>query len=324
MESVQATDATRAIELPPITDAERREFNVTTRHGRAAIADVITRELDIFCGQYFDEPRRHHFGASQVGHECNLFLWRTFRWQKEDKFNGNKKDKWEALAERGKMMRLFNTGHREEVMFITYLRGIGFTVEEIDPATNKQYRIYAAHRHFGGSSDGIGPGFPDRYGLANITKLLFEFKTANDKSYQKTFNTGLRDTKPQHWSQICSYGYKMDIDYVLYLVKNKNNDALYAEIEEIDKAYGKQEIDKAHDIIFQMYPPPKIQTTSMMPPCKWCHFRGICFQGEATEKNCRSCQHATPVEEGQWRCGLYSAILPEDFIPKGCDHWKPI
>jgi len=38
------------------------------------------------------------------------------------------------------------------------------------------------------------------------------------------------------------------------------------------------------------------------------------------EINCRSCRYAKPVENKQWYCGLpaHNAIIPDDFIPKGC------
>ena len=299
------------IVLPEITQSELDEFDLTTRHGRDAIAQVIQREVDEYCRQYFDESRRQYLGASGIGHECNLYLWRTFRWQKQEKFNG-------------RMLRLFNTGHREEEMFLKYLRGIGFVINEIDPNTEKQYRAYFAERHGSGSCDGIGTGFPERYQLPQVTKLLLEFKTSNGKLFEKIENTGVQDAKPQHWSQICTYGYTFDIDYVLYLAKNKDTDKIYFEIEEIDKRFGKQEVDKANDIIFQMYPPAKIAANSMTPPCKWCFYNGICFKGEQPEKNCRSCQHASPIANGEWQCGLYSQTIPTDFIPKGCDKWRSL
>ena len=55
---------------------------------------------------------RDHLGASLIGHSCNRYLWLTFRWAVMPKFEG-------------RMLRLFNTGNREEIRIAEELRGIG-------------------------------------------------------------------------------------------------------------------------------------------------------------------------------------------------------
>lgn len=296
--------------MPDVTSAEKETFDLSTRHGRDAICQRIEADVDLFCKQYFADDRRGYMGASTVGNGCNRYLWQTFRWIKQENFDG-------------RMMRLFNTGHREEAMFILYLRAIGFTVEEIDPNTEKQYRIYGAEGHYGGSCDGLGL-FPNRYGLGDTIKLLFEFKTSAEKAFKEVENTGFRDAKPVHWSQVCQYGYGFGADYVVYGMKNKNTDKIEWNIEEIDKDFGKQEIEKASALVQLQTAPPRIADNSMIPPCKFCLFRGNCFNNEKAERNCRSCLKAATVANGEWHCAHYGMIIPKEFIPQGCGDWISI
>jgi hypothetical protein len=294
-----------------LTNAEIENFDLSTRHGQAAIADRIKADLAVVSKHLFTDKRRGYMGCSVVGHECNRYLWNAFRWIKEEVFSGQ-------------MMRLFDTGHREEERFILYLRMIGFTVEEIDPNTNKQYRVYFASKHGSGSCDGLG-AFPTRYGLKlDGINLLFEFKTANAKSFAKVFNTGYRDAKPVHWSQTCQYGYKFQATHCVYMMKNKDTDEIEVDIEELNWEFGKRELEKAEGLIVLPTPPPTIRDSSMAFPCSYCWYKQNCYSNLKPEKNCRSCVNAVPIQDGQWQCNLYSRVIPEDFIPKGCDSWQSI
>ena len=59
------------------------------------------------------------------------------------------------------MLRLFETGTREEARRIQNLRATGATVLEVDPETGRQYRVSALGDHFGGSLDALGLGLID-------------------------------------------------------------------------------------------------------------------------------------------------------------------
>jgi len=89
---------------------------------------------------------RDHLGASLIGHSCNRYLWLTFRWAVMPKFEG-------------RMLRLFNTGNREEIRIAEELRGIG--VELYTDEDGKQISVRDESGHFGGSVDGIGKNFPE-------------------------------------------------------------------------------------------------------------------------------------------------------------------
>ena len=83
----------------------------------------ISNDIDEFCKTSYDDGFRSHLGASMIGRECSRELWYSFRWVKPSSFNG-------------RMLRLFNRGHREEERFIEWLEGIGAKVWADDLENN--------------------------------------------------------------------------------------------------------------------------------------------------------------------------------------------
>lgn len=283
----------------------------------------IHQDVDAFCRAEFEEDPRTHLGASIIGHDCKAFAWNTFRWLRFETFSGQ-------------MLRLFNRGHLEEARFVRWLQGIGFEVREVDPGTSKQFRIIGCKGHFGGSLDAMMKP-PERYNIpAEFIIWLGEFKTHNEKSFTKlagkkvdtsvprSGGAGVQSSKPQHYRQMCSYGRAYSFHYGLYCAVNKDTDELYFEIVPLDYRQADDLFRKAEGIVFTQIQPPKIAQSEAFFDCKYCQFAGICHRGEPVTKNCRSCIHAIPIDDGQWHCQFHNGIIPKDFIPKGCDNWKAI
>ncbi len=114
-----------------------------------------------------DEKPRPYLGGSQIGESCERRLWYSFRWVFPEEFEG-------------RILRLFETGHREEARVIAELRAIGCEVLTEDPKTGKQYRYSHLGGHFSGGLDGVIKGLPD----APKTWHLGEIKTHNARSYK--------------------------------------------------------------------------------------------------------------------------------------------
>lgn len=269
---------------------------------RKAIAEQLLADIDAYSVKTLTDDHRTHLGASVIGKECAREVWYIFRWAKFQVFNG-------------RMLRLFDRGHKEEANFVHLLRAIGCQVWEVDPNTGKQFRIYGVNGHYGGGLDsgGILPYLPDM-------PLLMEFKTHNTKSYVNLQNKGVILSKPQHYSQMCSYGKHYNFRYALYVAINKNDDDLHLEIVELDWKLAHDLSNKAQDLIEAKFPPPKISENPAYYVCKFCHLSDICHHGEPVEINCRSCKSCVPVEDAQWRCTRFDAIVPPDFIKKGCQY----
>lgn len=274
-----------------------------------ALETVLKKEIDAFCVDKYGDGHRKHLGGSLIGHECSRYLWYTFRWVKEEVFTG-------------RMLRLFQRGHKEEERFIEYLEGIGCKVWAEDE-NGDQFRISGVHGHFGGSLDGVVQ-FPEEWGIEE--PLLLEFKTsATGSPFNNTKKKGMQVEKAQHFAQTSVYGLKHGLTHVLYMMVNKNDDAIHLEVTKLDHRLGEQMEMKAEKIITSQEAPPKISKSKTYMKCSWCNFSDICHDNGIAEKNCRSCKYAVAAEEKRWICTLGErGVIPEDFIPKGCDSHKSI
>lgn len=283
------------------------------------LSKKVLAEIDNYCATEYDDGHRSHLGASLIGDACNRKLWYGFRWVYHKKHSG-------------RQQRLFNRGHREEDRFIEWLKGCGFTVESHDltkPMNEKgeypQIRISGCKGHFGGSLDSIIT-FPESYGVP--FKVLGEYKTnGTGPAFTKLINDGCALAKEMHYTQQCVYGYKLNLNYSLYLNICKNDDDLYTEVIKLDHNRGKQAEMKAERIIFSQAAPDKLSNNPTCFECKFCDFSDVCHNNKPAEKNCRSCKHAHPVDNAEWLCNLHNNpehIIPKEFIKVGCDSWESI
>lgn len=285
------------------------------------VAKIISKrmldEIELYAQKTYDTGPRSHLGGSLIGDDCLQKLWLGFRWCKHEKFPG-------------RILRLFQRGHREESTFIEYLRGIGCQVWEFDDDNaseadkgKKQFRINGVNGHFGGSLDGIIK-LPPQYGIPE--PMLAEFKTnGTGAGFNKLGDSGLILAKPMHFAQTCTYGFAYGFRFVVYLNVNKNDDSLHVEIVPLNLKLGEQQFQKAEKVITSQVPMPKISASPAAKPCGGCNYKNICHNGEVPEKNCRSCKYARPIENAQWACDKWNATIPgEAEIKEACPEWNPI
>lgn len=249
-----------------------------------------------------DTSHRSHLGASVIGHQCDKHLWLLFRWAVSEKFDG-------------RILRLFNTGKREEARVYEELRGIGCEVHADDGGS--QFRVSAVAGFFGGSMDGAVLGVIE----APKTWHVLEIKTHRAKSFKDLEAKGVKLAKPQHWIQMQTYMHLTGMTRALYYAVNKDTDALHIERIEYDQAEGERIIARAERIISSTTPPQGISTDPAYFECKWCRFYEICHGTDAPEVNCRTCAHSTPDQtRGAWVCrGMVT--LPDAHQRIGCaDH----
>lgn len=240
--------------------------------------------------KYYKDKRKNdhrpHLGGSQIGNECSRALWYQFRHAWSPSFDG-------------RMLRLFETGDREEDRIVSNLRGVGVTVWERDPETGKQVRFEACGGHFALSLDGVGEGFKE-----SSKPHTLEFKTMNDKNFKATKNMGVEKSKPVYWAQ-CQVGMILSgIDRCYFFAVNKNTDEMYGERIKLNKKEAQGLLDKANKIVFASTPPSRISEDASDWRCKFCPYWAICHGCKIPEVNCRTCCHSTPEENGTWSCVL--------------------
>lgn len=271
-----------------------------------------------------EEPHRMHLGASIIGGVCARKIWYTYRWADRENLTGQK-------------LRLFGSGHLQEPRLIADLRRIGVQVEEFGP-DGEQWRMRTLGGHFGGSMDGAGLGIVE----APKTWHCLEFKTANQKNFEKIIKQGGRIVKPEHHAQATVYMGLAGLTRCLYLVVNKNTDELHSERWEFERTEFDRLVSRAETIIAATEPPNRVTNDPTRFPCKWegkasgkpgqCAFFNICHGDQVPEVNCRTCSFSTPdltgpnAEEGRWTCSnpaLASApVLSEALQRTGCQEHR--
>lgn len=247
-----------------------------------------------------DAPFRSHMGASGIGKDCARAVWYSFRWATQ-------------VSHSGRMLRLFNRGHLEEARFIAMLLTIGCEVYQQD-ANGKQFRISEAGGHFGGSGDGVVVGLPD---LAPGTPALSEFKTHNTKSFAKLAEDGVRVAKFEHYVQMQVYMRKMGLGVALYLAVNKDTDELYGEIVPLDMETADRFLNRGVSMVFMRSPPEQLKNASPgWFGCKFCDHKPVCLLGAEPPKNCRTCIHSEPRQDGSWWCESKDRQMTMLFGPR--------
>jgi len=248
-----------------------------------------------------DDGWRAHMGASIIGTNCARALWYSFRWTTRISFSG-------------RMLRLFQTGHKQEDRLVEDLRSIGVTVLEVDPETGRQFQVRDETGHFGGSMDGVALGVPE----APKSWHLCEFKTSNIKGFEKLKREGVQKAKPLHHAQMITYMHLGGIDRALYLAVCKDTDELYAERIHSDPVEGARLVAKAQSIINAPIPPQRISNDANWFECKFCDHRELCHGEKFPERNCRTCLHSTPAADGQWDCALHNINPTTSQQHEGC------
>lgn len=235
-----------------------------------------------------DKSNRPHLGASIIGHACDRHLWYVFRWVAVAVFEG-------------RVLRLFDTGKREEPRVYEELRGIGCEVHA-DDGTG-QFRVGALGGHFAGSMDGVIRGIPE----APAAWHVLEIKTHSDKLFADLLKKRVREAKPMHWAQMQTYMRLAGVDRALYFAVNKNTDAVYTERVEYDEEAAQALVERARRIITAPTPPARLSKDPAWFECKFCNFHPVCHGAQVPEVNCRTCANSTPVVNdstaGVWTCG---------------------
>lgn len=257
-----------------------------------------------------EDGRRAHLGASLIGKMCKRELFYGFRWAVRRKFEG-------------RMLRLFNRGHLEEFRFEEWIKGISDNFWPLDPRTNEQIRVSDLFGYFGGSLDGVA-----RNVAGYVGDFLVEMKTHSLKSFEKLQLSGVKESKPEHYSQMQIYlHYNPKLKGAIYFAICKNDDELYIEYVERDEAHAIEKVEVAKYIIMCTEPPeghPKASPYNYY--CKYfCDYSSVCELGggnAAPAKSCRSCAFISLTEEG-WMCKFEdrNSILTTEEQRDGCEHY---
>jgi hypothetical protein len=266
--------------------------------------EELTKKIDAaYAANNNEDGLRTHLGGSVLGHVCMREVWYGLRWADSEKHDG-------------RMLRLFNRGHREELVFAELLRMVGATVWTMDPNTGEQFRISAMGGHLGGSIDGVALNLPDMTGIP----VLLEMKTHKEKYFNDLVKKGnIKDSVPKHFKQSQFYMGHMKLGWCLYCAVNKNDDRLWFDLFQFDAQVFHQLEARGESIIFGQGIPPRISDNSGWFECRLCNMWEVCWNRKQPKKNCRTCMHSSPnLIGGGWSCDCFHPEIKTQ--PKlGCD-----
>jgi hypothetical protein len=251
------------------------------------------------------ESKRAYLGASAIGQECERALWYSFRWVTQEEFDG-------------RMLRLFESGHREESRIVENLKNCGLTVHEVDDNGN-QFSFVDLDGHFKGNCDGAALGVPD----APKTWHLLEVKTSSTKSFLDIKKRGVIISKSQHYAQMQIYMHYLGLTRALYICVCKENDDIYTERVEYNKKAALSLIEKAKRIIEATEPPDRLpKSEPEYPPCSWCASVNLCWKRKESlpPANCRTCLYSEASKDGLWNCTKHKKNLDVKSQELGCDN----
>ena len=265
----------------------------TPSHSIAALIDQAHEKRS--------EPPRPHLGCSTLGHPCDRWLWLSFRWAVQPTFPG-------------RILRLFRRGQMEEATIVSDLRAIGIDIR----GTGKDQMRVDFGAHVSGSVDGvIESGVPD----APKTRHVAEFKTHSRKSFDDLEKKGVKESKPEHWTQMQLYMHGLKIDRAIYVAVCKDDDRLYTERVRYDAEAAQKAVERGQRIALSDRMPPPISTDPSWYQCKFCAAHEFCHSTLTTKHvNCRTCSHSTAKPDSTWRCERHQADgIPVEFQRAGCD-----
>lgn len=259
-----------------------------------------------------DDPRPY-LGMSSIGEECERKLWLGFHWSTTRSITA-------------RVNRIFRDGHAAEAKMISDLKSVGVECffrfdgekEEMFGLVDEKQECFSdVAGHFKGHCDGRALNVPE----APKTEHLIEMKTHNEKYFNELKKKKVKESHPKHYAQMQIYMKKAKLKRALYIAYNKNTSEYYFERVYYDKDFANELLAKAASIIMSEEI-PHCKYKSTWYSCKWCEYRGICFEGERAQRNCRTCEKSDICNDGKWECRRQAKELSYDEQLIGCRYHK--
>jgi hypothetical protein len=263
-----------------------------------AIADPIVEAIDTYHASQQDLPRQY-LGASVIGHECDRWLWLSFRWAVVQRFEG-------------RIKRLFRRGQHEETWVVADLRAADYTVSEC--LQHQKHHTLAPH--IGCTPDGVIVGLAE----AHKKRHSLEIKTHSAKSFASVQKDGVEKSQPKHYAQMQMEMLAQETDRALYVAICKDNDEIYTERVKLDKMQAENILERGKRIVFSERMPEPLSADPSWYQCKFCQGHDLCHVSKLTrEVNCRTCAHSTATQAGTWTCARFECEIPTENQRDGCD-----
>lgn len=257
---------------------------------------------------------RPYLGMSGIGAECERQSWYSYRWCKR-------------IQHDAETLKRFADGHAGEALQAERLQAVdGITLLTFDPETGSQFGFSDVRDHFKGHMDGAIVGLLQ----APKTWHVWEHKSVGEKKYNKLLKlkaelgekASLEKWDTTYYAQAVLYMHYSGMDRHYLTCSTPGGRSTIAVRTEANEAAALRLIAKAERIIGAAEPPSRISEDASFYLCRWCAYSDICHGTGWAERNCRTCLHSTPVDQGQWDCARWGKVLTDQEQREGCGAHK--
>lgn len=268
-----------------------------------ALPDITSPTLDAIESHYeANQDARHpqRLNARIVSFDCERRGWYAFRWAGDP-------ERFPGRIVRGNYARAGNMGE-----LIQTLRDIGLDVVDHDPKTFQPIDLTTLDGHYRQRPAGTVTG------VLQAPKAV-HFLYADQKpaaAFRQIKKYGLGVAFPDRMVTLQLGMHLMGLQRAYYIVRCKDDDALYDERIHYDQAHALQLLAKAERIRNANNAPERIGASDSFA-CRFCASHALCHDGAPALRNCRTCIHSSPYEWG-WYCFRHDRDLPVEDQRAGC------
>jgi hypothetical protein len=216
-------------------------------------------------------PAREYLGASRLGAACERQLQYEYAQAPVD----------HGKDFSGRLLRIFERGHRTEEMVIRWLRLAGFELKTED-GNGCQFGFSVAGGRLRGHVDGVLVGGPEGFAFP----ALWENKCLGAKSWREVEKKRVAAAKPIYAAQIALYQTYLELHQhpALFTAVNADTMEIYAEMVPFDAALAQRMSDRAARVISateagELLPRSFAESTHF--ECKVCAWADRCWSPQA-------------------------------------------
>lgn len=215
------------------------------------------------------QARRQYLGASRLGVSCERQLQYEYAQAPVDP----------GREFSGRILRIFERGHRTEDAMVGWLRAAGFVLKT-EGKDGQQFGFSVADGKLQGHCDGVFVGGPEGFAYP----ALWEAKALNHKSWTDLAKKGLAVSKPVYAAQVAIYQTYLDLfdNPAIFTAVNADSMEIYTELVPFDAALAQKMSDRAVKVIRatevgELLPRSFAQADHF--ECRFCSYAERCWGG---------------------------------------------
>ncbi len=215
------------------------------------------------------QARRQYLGASRLGVSCERQLQYEYAQAPVDP----------GREFSGRILRIFERGHRMEDAMVGWLRAAGFILKT-EGKDGQQFGFSVADGKLQGHCDGVFVGGPEGFAYP----ALWENKCVGAKAFRELQKSGLAVAKPIYHAQVAIYQTYLALydNPAIFTAVNADSMEIYTELVPFDAALAQKMSDRAVKVITateagELLPRSFAQADHF--ECRFCSYAERCWGG---------------------------------------------